>query len=328
MASKGGKQIKKSGRLQEKRNMSAQRFTSSEGIITKTTMSRNKEAVNMVTYSNRIHRSVPPLPNEDISVDIEEEEEDGSASGHETIGKESRGPTYMSDIRGRPLNLPLISVEYNEFGQPIGGEKSKLCHFLGSIARNGRYCPLYVNNWRAMPKGKKDDMLEFVKARFTIPIIAEKWVVASIGVKWRSWKHYLKTRYWADVPIEHLIHEKDDRVLEDQWINCLTYWRMENAKNISKRNQKARAKKLMNQRTGKTSFAQVKENLTKEHGRCPTRVQLFSSCFVPSSGNASEDVSTKIQWSNVVANFPKVSKIKLLQMTYLPKSWKRTNQVT
>ena len=68
------------------------------------------------------------------------------------------------------------------------------------------------------------------KARFTVPTIAEKWVVASIGVKWRSWKHYLKTRYWADVPIELLIHDKDDRVLEDQWINCLTYWRTENAK--------------------------------------------------------------------------------------------------
>ncbi|KAG6401019.1 hypothetical protein SASPL_137864 [Salvia splendens] len=92
----------------------------------------------MVTYSNRIHRSVPPLPNEDIIVDIEEEEEDGSASGHETMGMERKG-------------------------EPIGGEKSKLCHFLGSIARNGRYCPLDVNNWRAMPKGKKDDMLEFVK---------------------------------------------------------------------------------------------------------------------------------------------------------------------
>ncbi|KAG6433722.1 hypothetical protein SASPL_105337 [Salvia splendens] len=92
----------------------------------------------MVTYSNRIHRSVPPLPNEDISVDIEEEEEDGSASGHETIGKESRGPTYMSDIRGRPLNLPLISVEYNEFGQPIGGEKSKLCHFLAMVERSSQ----------------------------------------------------------------------------------------------------------------------------------------------------------------------------------------------
>lgn len=66
-----------------------------------------------------------------------------------------RGPTYMTDIWGRPRNLPRIFVEYNEFGQPIGGEYSKLTHFLGSIARNGMHCPLNVKNWHAMPKEKK-----------------------------------------------------------------------------------------------------------------------------------------------------------------------------
>ena len=87
----------------------------------------------------------------------------GSASGPESIGKESRGPTFMADIWGRPPNPPLISIEYNEFGQPIGGERSKLCHFLVSIARNGKYCPLDVINWHAIPRGKKVEMLEVVK---------------------------------------------------------------------------------------------------------------------------------------------------------------------
>ncbi|KAL1533045.1 hypothetical protein AAHA92_32986 [Salvia divinorum] len=114
-----------------------------------------------------------------------------------------------------------------------------------------------VKNWHAMPKGKKIEMLDVVKLRFDVPNIAEK-------------------------------------VPEDQWIKLISYWKTEDAKNISKRNQKARAKKVMNQRTGKTSFAQVKDKLTKEHGRCPSRVQLFSSCFVSSDGNSSNDVSSKI----------------------------------
>ncbi|KAG6418342.1 hypothetical protein SASPL_120545 [Salvia splendens] len=70
-----------------------------------------RQALNMFPYSN-----------EDISVDIEEEEE-GSSSGPKSIGKESKGHTYMTDIWGRHPNLPLISVEYNEFDRPIGGEK-------------------------------------------------------------------------------------------------------------------------------------------------------------------------------------------------------------
>lgn len=69
-----------------------------------------------------------------------------------------------------------------------------------------------------------------MQSRFEMPIIAEKWILASIGLKWRTWKHHLKTRYWADVSIEHLIHDRDDRVSEDQWINLLAYWRTDKAK--------------------------------------------------------------------------------------------------
>lgn len=77
--------------------------------------------------------------------------------------KETRGPTYMQSIWGRAPNLPLIHVEYNELGQPIGGENSKLSHFLGSIARNGKYCPIDVKDWHAMPRTKKSEMLDVVK---------------------------------------------------------------------------------------------------------------------------------------------------------------------
>lgn len=70
-----------------------------------------------------------------------------------------------------------------------------------------------------------------MQSRFHVPIIAEKWILSSIGHKWRNWKHYLKTRYWVDtVPIEHLIDERDTRVLEDQWLKLLVYWRTEDAK--------------------------------------------------------------------------------------------------
>ena len=69
----------------------------------------------------------------------------------------------MKNIWGRPLNLPPIHVEYNEFGQAIGGEDSTLCHFLGSIARSGNYCPLDMKSWHAISKEKKTEMLDIVK---------------------------------------------------------------------------------------------------------------------------------------------------------------------
>ena len=41
------------------------------------------------------------------------------------------------------------------FVEPIGDKHSKIGHFLGSIARNDKYCTLDVKNWHAMPKGKE-----------------------------------------------------------------------------------------------------------------------------------------------------------------------------
>ncbi|XP_041990245.1 uncharacterized protein LOC121741523 isoform X1 [Salvia splendens] len=301
MTSKRRGQCSKSVRLQDEPDVSQQRLKTSEGFTTKTSIGRrvysrnlHQKTLDMVTPSHHSHESVPPLENESLSVDVEQQEDEGIASSAEIVEKQSRGPTYMKNIWGRPLNLPPIHVEYNEFGQAIGGEDSTLCHFLGSIARSGNYCPIDIKSWHAIPKERKTEMIDIVKLRFHVPIIAEKWILESIGLKWRNWKHYLKTRYWADVPIEHLIDDRDERVLEVQWINLLAYWRTEHAKNASKRNKKAREKKLMNQRTGKKSFAQVKAKMTKELGQCPSRVQLFKTCFVSSNGSTSDAVSSKI----------------------------------
>ncbi|KAH6760422.1 hypothetical protein C2S51_017371, partial [Perilla frutescens var. frutescens] len=104
-------------------------------------------------------------------------------------------------------------------------------------------------------------MLDTVKLRFNVSPIAEKWILSSIGHKWRNWKHFLKTKYWTDVPIENLIDDRDERVLLDQWIKLPTYWSTDEVKKVSKRNKDARDKKIMNQRTGKTSFAQIRAKL-------------------------------------------------------------------
>ncbi|KAH6769431.1 hypothetical protein C2S51_014767 [Perilla frutescens var. frutescens] len=211
----------------------------------------------------------------------------------DNIVKETRGPTYMQNIWGRPPHLPRIQVEYNKSGQPVGGESSTLSHFLGSISRNGKYCPIDVINWHKMPSTKKSEILDTVKLRFNVSPIAEKWILSSVGHKWRNLKHFLKTKYWADVPIENLIDDRDERVLLDQWIKLLTYWNTDEVKKVSKRNKDARDKKLMNQRTEKTSFAQIKAKLAKEKGRSPTRVELFSSCFFNSNGSSDDVASSK-----------------------------------
>lgn len=69
----------------------------------------------------------------------------------------------MLQIWGRPSTLPLISLDFDNLGRPIGPNQSKFSEFLGTIARNGMYCPLDVESWYKMPHEYKKRMLEIVK---------------------------------------------------------------------------------------------------------------------------------------------------------------------
>lgn len=77
--------------------------------------------------------------------------------------KRVQGPTAMPKIWTQSPD-ELIVVSFNDFGQPNDEKKAcTLAHFLGTIARNGRYCPLNYKDWRLMPRSYKDEMLKIVK---------------------------------------------------------------------------------------------------------------------------------------------------------------------
>ncbi|KAL8485729.1 hypothetical protein ACS0TY_027858 [Phlomoides rotata] len=80
---------------------------------------------------------------------------------------------------------------------------------------------------------------------------------------------------------------KDDKIVLHQWIKLITYWGSDEAKEASKRNKGARAKKTMEQITGKRSFAKVRAKLTKKLGQPPKRSELFGACYVKPNENSS-----------------------------------------
>ncbi|KAL8488080.1 hypothetical protein ACS0TY_024386 [Phlomoides rotata] len=193
-------------------------------------------------------------PNSRVSEELRVEDEQGNICFFFLLGDEivegstkkaHQGPTYMQSVWGRPSNLPRFHIEFNEFGQPIGGKDSYLCHFLGPVARNGRYCPIDVMDCREIPCRKKTEMIDDVKLHFDVPISAHKWILSSIGDKWRHWKHFLKSNYWEDVPMVSMIMPKDKRIVLHQWIKLITYWSSYEGKEASKRNKGSRAKKTM-----------------------------------------------------------------------------------
>ena len=59
-------------------------------------------------------------------------------------------------------NMPSghrIVVKCNEESQPIGDEGAILGKFLGTIARNGGYCQLNINDWREVKKNGGDETI-------------------------------------------------------------------------------------------------------------------------------------------------------------------------
>lgn len=75
--------------------------------------------------------------------------------------KRTRGPTCMPKVWG--LNKQ-INISFNDLGQPNDQKRtSTLAHFLGTLARNGSYCPLNYTDWQLIPFSYKEDMLREVK---------------------------------------------------------------------------------------------------------------------------------------------------------------------
>ncbi|KAL6518266.1 hypothetical protein OROMI_033967 [Orobanche minor] len=85
---------------------------------------------------------------------------DGISKLHKT-----RGFTYMPRVYAISSNnnSQSLKVELNEYGKPIGPNKSKFVEFLAFIARNGKVAPLNYPDLHKVPKTEKSRMMDMIK---------------------------------------------------------------------------------------------------------------------------------------------------------------------
>ena len=74
--------------------------------------------------------------------------------------KRVRGPTFMPKVWTK-TEEDRISVQFNEYGQPVEKTTSTLAHFIGSLARSGKYCKLH-KPWNKVTNAKKQILLDTV----------------------------------------------------------------------------------------------------------------------------------------------------------------------
>ncbi|XP_042443904.1 uncharacterized protein LOC122029006 [Zingiber officinale] len=221
------------------------------------------------------NNSAVPDQNDDMNDKSNEDSDDVLRN----TNRKKRGPTFMKEIWGRPSTLPRIEITCDDMGRPIGTKRNKFTDFLGSLARNGKYCPIDVENWHKMPTEKKKDMLNVIKEKYNLPPGTENWTLHSIAKKWRNWKSELKKYYNPELSIQVLLEQRDERAHAEQYMGLITFWNKEKSKEMCEKNKAARKHKIMHQPTGRTSFAQVQHKLEKEKGHPPSRVELFQACF-------------------------------------------------
>nr|GEU54106.1 hypothetical protein [Tanacetum cinerariifolium] len=73
-----------------------------------------------------------------------------------------------------------ISVSFNENGQPVDEKTtSKLSHFIRSLVRSGKYCPLH-KPWPKVGIANKQTLLDILNDRFDLSSGSNDWILNSI----------------------------------------------------------------------------------------------------------------------------------------------------
>ncbi|XP_075078511.1 uncharacterized protein LOC107773588 isoform X1 [Nicotiana tabacum] len=105
----------------------------------------------------------------------------------------------------------------------------ELGSFLGTLARNGTFCPLNIFNWRKLDT--KDDMCKYIKAKYDILEEAKPWVFHSIQVAWRKYKNQLKKDYFEYYANDELrMENRPVDVSESHFKDLLNYWNSDSHK--------------------------------------------------------------------------------------------------
>ncbi|XP_071712569.1 uncharacterized protein [Rutidosis leptorrhynchoides] len=180
----------------------------------------------------------------------------------EVLPSRKRGPTSMTDVWNQKPGC-RITVTINPLGQPICDNTSKLTHFLGTIARSCKHCPIDLP-WTKVSKDQKQEIIKTIRSKFIIPKHADRWMLRSIGRKVKNWRARLKKKHWdSSKSFRKQVKSRPPELEKAIWKSLVTMWNNEAVQEKCAKNKANWAKKVMVQVTGKKSYARIREELKK-----------------------------------------------------------------
>ncbi|XP_028086513.1 uncharacterized protein LOC114287384 [Camellia sinensis] len=178
-----------------------------------------------------------------------------------TKGHSSRGPTLMHASDWNPSG-GILHIVPNELNQVVDG-----------------YTPLalvWVNT-------NADESIK-------------KFVLVSVGKKWREWKAKVKQMGYTpfDNDADRLTH-RPKRVHEHQWRSLVYYWGTRKAQKKSTKNKEIRKKKTLNHITGRKPFSVVRvEETNKKNGVPATRLETQMKDLGAQSNATDGEIITQV----------------------------------
>ncbi|KAK9291730.1 hypothetical protein L1049_019679 [Liquidambar formosana] len=107
--------------------------------------------------------------------------------------RKGRGVTYLPRlIKSRSAGIKPV-VEYNSKGVPRGKVAKTLSSYHGTLARTN--VPIIYTNWYVVPTELKNKLWSYVEDTFVVDPKSKKNTLSSIGLKWKTFKNRLTTKY-------------------------------------------------------------------------------------------------------------------------------------
>ncbi|XP_050125655.1 uncharacterized protein LOC126602861 [Malus sylvestris] len=162
----------------------------------------------------------------------------------------------------------------------VSENSSDFSKMVASEVKDPRHIPL-KKDWRGVPANAKELMWEIIKGNILfldedqdrMPIIRNMTLnVADHAYK--EYRNWLKAEYYTKRQ-EHERSEPPPGVDGGQWAEMLAYWDDPKTKEVAEKNKINRVSKKMNHTTGSKTFARVREELKKKHGKEPDPITFF-----------------------------------------------------
>ncbi|XP_057779523.1 uncharacterized protein LOC130998105 [Salvia miltiorrhiza] len=168
-------------------------------------------------------------------------------------------------------------LEQDSENHVIGSNAKYFSSQLGIMAKDGNKLPLSYTDWRAVPNTQKDLIWDDVKENTNLTDNYKNNCLRKIGKLWKDWKGRLKAKYYT--PHRHdksyVLSKCPQRVEPDQWPILVNYWSSNNAKKLSKTNRNSRKLVKLPPRMGRKDMAGAKDEYRREHGKEPSKLDLF-----------------------------------------------------